>query len=84
MLRFIVAGIAGGVAFWLWGDQIRRFAATRTHDVRETAADAIQSVQVKTGEILDSAKEQVSSTLQAGQDAIRPVADLSSRRAALH
>ena len=83
MLRFIVAGIAGGVAFWLWGDQIRRFATIRSREVRETAANAIQSVQDRTGEMLDTAKEQVSTTLQAGQDAIRPV-DISSRRASSH
>ena len=40
--------------------------------VRIKAADTLQSVQAVAEEMFDTAKDQVTSTLQAGQDAIRP------------
>jgi len=40
--------------------------------MRKRAADTLQAVESKAGDVLDSAKEQVHSTLQAGQDAVRP------------
>ena len=40
--------------------------------VRERAAETLQSVEQTAGGVLDSAKEQVHTTLQAGQDAVRP------------
>jgi len=36
------------------------------------AADRLQAVEDKAADVLDRTKEQVSSTLHAGQEAIRP------------
>jgi len=70
--QLLLGAIAGAAAVWLWGDELRRFADGRTRQARARAADALQSVQDRTGEVLDAAKDQVTSTLQAGQNAIRP------------
>jgi hypothetical protein len=72
MFGFIVGAIAGGLAVWYWGDQIREIAESRTQGVRRGAADTLRSVEKTAEGVLDRTKEQVSSVLQAGQDVINP------------
>jgi len=72
MFRFIVGATAGSLAVWFWSEQLKRYATTSSRTVRERAADTLQTVDEKTGSMLDSAKEQVHVTLRAGQDAVRP------------
>jgi hypothetical protein len=76
----------GGIAVWLWGKDIEGYVGEKTRGVRAKAADAIQAVEEKTGQVLDGSgsslrraegvlqdtKERVSAALRAGQDAIRP------------
>jgi hypothetical protein len=64
MLRFIAGAVAGGVAVWLWRDDLRDAMAEKTRGVRIRAADQIQLVQRALG--------RMASTLQHGQDAVRP------------
>ena len=64
MVRFMAGAIAGGVAVWVWGDDLRDALAEKTRGVRTRTADQIQLVQ--------SALARITSTLQSGQDAIRP------------
>jgi gas vesicle protein len=70
--RFLLGAIVGGIAVYVWGDEIRRFANTKSRTARLVAADTLKSVQSTAEDIFDSAKDQVTSTLQSGQDAIRP------------
>jgi glycerol uptake facilitator-like aquaporin len=72
MSRFVLGAIVGAIAVWVWGEEIRRFANTKGRTAHLVAADTLQSVQSTAGELFDTAKDQVTSTLQAGQDAIRP------------
>ena len=72
MIRFILGALAGGLVAWMWGDRLRDYADVKTRDVRDKAVQKLQTVEEKAGDVLDRAKEQVTSTLQAGQDAIRP------------
>jgi hypothetical protein len=72
MARLMMAALAGGLAVWFWGDGLRRLADAKTRDVRAMAADKLQAMEDKAADVLDRTKEQVSSTLQAGQDALRP------------
>ncbi len=83
---FILGTIMGGVAVWLWGKDIEGYIGEKTRGVRAKAADAMQAVEEKTGQVLDGSgsslrraegvlqdtKERVSTALRAGQDAIRP------------
>ena len=75
MRRFIMGAIAGGVAVWVWQDELRQFMENmqkRTRVVRAKAADQLEMVQKATESGLDAAKGQISSHLQSGRDAIRP------------
>ena len=75
MRLFIAGAIAGGVAVWMWGDELRDYLAERARGVRTRTADQIQVVQQAAETALTTAKEQITSTLQSGQDAIRPAED---------
>lgn len=77
MLRFIAGAIAGGLAVWMWGDDLRDYLAERTRAVRAKTADQIQLVQQAAESALASATERITSTLQNGQDAIRPSEETS-------
>jgi gas vesicle protein len=70
--RFLLGAIVGGIAVYVWGDEISRFANTKGRSARLVAADTLKAVQSTAEEMFDSAKDQVTSTLQSGQDAIRP------------
>ena len=72
MLRFMVAAIAGGVIVWIWRDEFREYLDRRTRFMRAKAADQLRVVQKATESALDTAKEQIRSTLESGQEAIRP------------
>jgi predicted DNA-binding protein (UPF0251 family) len=80
MRVFIAGAIAGGVAVWMWGDELRDYLAERARGVRTRTADQIQVVQQAAETALTTAKEQITSTLQSGQDAIRPSEDNSRVR----
>jgi gas vesicle protein len=71
--RFLLGAIVGGIAVYVWGEEISRFANTKGRSARLAAADTLKAVQSTAEEMFDSAKDQVTSTLQSGQDAIRPV-----------
>jgi hypothetical protein len=70
--EFAIGLAAGAIVAWLWGEQIRDYADEQTRDLRKRAADGLQVVQDKTEGVLETTREQIHSTLQAGQDAVRP------------
>ena len=71
MFGFVLGIVAGAAAAYYWSDEIRRMGG-RTRSMRTKAANALQTVGERAEELLDGAKEQVTTTLQAGQDALRP------------
>ncbi|MGH7385930.1 MAG: hypothetical protein ACREKG_12205 [Candidatus Rokuibacteriota bacterium] len=70
--RFVLGAIVGGIAVWVWGEELRRMVDTKGRSARLAAADTLQSVQSTAEGLFDTARDQVTSTLQAGQDVIRP------------
>jgi hypothetical protein len=72
MIGFVAGAIAGGALVWFWGDRIRELTQDKTKQARETVARGLENVQAAAEGALDSAKEQVRSGLQAGQDYVRP------------
>jgi hypothetical protein len=72
MVRFVLGTLAGGLAVWYWRDQLQELAERKTRGLRKGAADTLKTVEDTAEDVLDRTKEQVSSALQAGQDAIRP------------
>jgi hypothetical protein len=65
---FVLGTITGAVVVWLWGGKIREYAGEKTRGVRARTAAGLQTVEEKTGQVL----EHVSDALRAGQNAIRP------------
>jgi hypothetical protein len=80
MSRFVLGAIVGGIAVWVWGEDLRRLANTQGRTARLAAADALKSVQSVAEDIFESARDQVTSTLQAGEDAVRPMRATRDRR----
>lgn len=78
--RFVLGAIVGGIAVWVWGEELRRLVNTQGRSARLVAADTLQAVQSSAEELFDTAKDQVTSTLQAGQDAVRPARITRDRR----
>jgi hypothetical protein len=83
---FVLGMIAGVVVAWRWGREIQSYAGAQTRGMRNRAADGMQTVDDKAGQVLDrggdtlrraegflqDTKEHVSEVLRAGQDVIRP------------
>lgn len=74
MVRFVLGALAGGLAMLFWGEDMRRLANSKTRHLRMTAADTLKAVENTAEDLLDRTKDQVTSTLEAGQHAIRPSA----------
>jgi hypothetical protein len=72
MTRFVLGAVVGAIVVWAWGEEIRRFTNSKGRSARLAAADTLQSMQSTAEEMFDTARDQVTSTLQGGQDAIRP------------
>jgi hypothetical protein len=72
MSRFLLGAIVGGIAVYVWGDEIRRLVSTKGQSARLAAVDTLHAVQTTAEQIMDSARDHVTSTLEAGQEAIRP------------
>lgn len=73
--RFLLGAIVGGIAVYVWGDEIRRLVNTKGQTARLAAADTLQSVQTAAEQLLDSARDHLTSTMEAGREAIRPPHD---------
>ena len=71
MFGFVAGAIAGGAFIWFWGDRIRELAQDKSNQARETVARGLDNVQTAAEGALDTAKEQVRTALQAGQEYVR-------------
>ncbi len=71
MIGFVTGAVAGAAFIWFWGDRIRELAQDKTSRARETVARGLDNVQTAAEGALDTAKEQVRTTLQAGQEYVR-------------
>ena len=72
MIGFVAGAMAGGAIVWFWGDRMRQLARDKTEHARDTVARGLESVQATAESAFDSAKEQIRTGLQAGQDYVRP------------
>ena len=79
MVGMIFGAIVGGVVVWFWRDEIASQLAQKTHALRTKAAEGLEVVEKQTEALLDRARPQITSTLRAGKDAIRPSGDEQSQ-----
>ncbi len=75
---FLLGVVAGAMILWRWGRDIEEYLTQQKAGMRERAADKIQTVEEKTGRVLDRAqeflqgtKESVSKVLREKQEDIR-------------
>ena len=68
MKGFILGAIAGGVAMWLYGDQIRDYVDNMTYGVRERAAHG-----------LEGAADRLQSVAHSVEGGVRDAADQARR-----
>jgi hypothetical protein len=78
MFGFLLGAVAGGIAAYLYRDKIRDVMEGRTHDVRARAAHGLEKFQKVAEEAMDTAKDQITKGVKAGQEYIRPGDDRES------
>jgi hypothetical protein len=59
--------IAGGIAAWLYWDEILEYLEENTRTMRDRAAESLETAE----RMIDEARPRIDSTLRAGVDAIR-------------
>jgi hypothetical protein len=68
MLGFLVGAVAGGVAVWLYREQIQDKVGERSTGMRARAADTLETLQHRAESVMDRAKGTIVTGLRAGQD----------------
>jgi hypothetical protein len=68
MKLFIFGALAGGIAAFVWRDEISHYLDTSTRTLRARTADTLKQAE----ELVETAGEKIGGTIHAGQDAIRP------------
>jgi hypothetical protein len=71
MLGFVLGAIAGGMVVYWWRDRIQDLVQDTARQTRSKAADGLHRVQQRAEEAIDSAKEQVTGGLRAGEEWMR-------------
>jgi hypothetical protein len=71
MVGFVLGAITGGALVYWYKDRIQDMVQDTARQTRSRAADGLHRVQRRTEEALDSAKEQVSGGLRAGEEWVR-------------
>jgi hypothetical protein len=95
MIRsFVVGAIVGGLAVWLWQDEVRAYMARKTRRARERAVHGLEVVESSADEVLDRAarplrraeefleqtRTKLGENLRAGQELIRPAPSTEGER----
>jgi hypothetical protein len=78
MFRFVAGAIAGGIVVYLYGDRLKEILDDTAERARTKAAQGLESVGATAEGALDSAKEQLRSGVQAGQEYLRPAQEAPS------
>lgn len=68
---FILGLVAGGLAMWKWRDNLTGYVREHADPVREKADRVLETVQHRSEDLLDRAKEQVSSGIGRTRDKVR-------------
>ncbi len=77
MLGFLFGAIAGGVAAYMWRDNIRGYLARRVPNMREKAAETLETVGKGAEDMLDRAKSPLGTNVRAGQQRLRSASGAS-------
>jgi hypothetical protein len=73
MIRgFVLGAIVGGLVVWVWRDSALQYAQAKSFPVRAKVADTLKTLQDKAEGFADTAKENISATLENTRRAILP------------
>jgi hypothetical protein len=61
--------IAGGIAAWLYWDEVLDYLEENTRTIRDKAAQGLETAE----RVIDEARPRIDATLRAGAEAIRSV-----------
>lgn len=67
--------IVGATVVWFWREQLAAQVEEKSRGLRTKAADGLEIVEKQAEALIDRAKPQITSTLRAGKEAIRPSDD---------
>ena len=70
MKGFLIGAIAGGVAMWLYGDQIREYVDEMTSGVRERAAAKLEGAADRLQSVAESVENGLSDAATQARRAI--------------
>ena len=70
MKGFLIGAIAGGVAMWLYGDQIREYVDQMTSGVRERAAAKLEGAADRLQSVAESVESGLSDAATQARRAI--------------
>jgi hypothetical protein len=65
--------IAGGIAAWLYWDEILDYLDENTRSLRDRTAEGLHTAERMAERVVDEAKPRIDATLRAGADALRSV-----------
>jgi hypothetical protein len=71
MLGRILVAIAGGMVVWKYRDALREYMSGNSAPARDTMDGLLRTVQEKSEVLLDQAKAQLSSRLEAARERVR-------------
>ena len=72
MVGTIIGALVGGAVVWMWRDQLAARIEEKTRTLRTKAAEGLDAAGKQAEEFLDRAKPQITNTLRAGSEAVRP------------
>jgi hypothetical protein len=76
---FLVGAIAGGVVVWKYRDFLRDYVKDNAGPTRERVDGLLRTVQQRSENLLDQAKEQLSSRLERTREKVRAGASEAGR-----
>jgi uncharacterized protein YgfB (UPF0149 family) len=68
---FMLGLVAGGLAVWKWHDSIRDYVKDNAAPARGKADQLLATVQQRSEELLDRAKEQVAAGIERTREKVR-------------
>ena len=72
MVGTIIGALVGGAVVWMWRDQLATRIEEKTRTLRTKAAEGLDAAGQQAEAFLDRAKPQITNTLRAGSEAVRP------------
>jgi ElaB/YqjD/DUF883 family membrane-anchored ribosome-binding protein len=71
MLGFLFGAIAGGLAAYYWRENIRDYVSNRVPELRDRAAEGLDTLGERASGALDQARSRIDTTVRTSQERLR-------------